>query len=231
MDLNIFDSYNLRARLSVIAFYIAPFIIDFFFITGQEVSLTENIIITLIAVIIGQCLLNICRSKKDLVKSKCATNYLQPSSNLNKETRKRYYRKLSSFEPEFVDFACEEDEWNDKISYNLCNSVVTWLSSKTRDKKVFHLVYEENINYGYHRNMQNLKTLGIIFNIIALVILLLNIWFPFFETLKESNIKFLIAISVHILEIVYLHFFITKIPVEVSAQRFARALIETIDVI
>lgn len=64
MDLNIFDSYNLRARLSVIAFYAAPFVIDVFFITGQKFSLTENIILTLIAVVICQCLLNICRSKK-----------------------------------------------------------------------------------------------------------------------------------------------------------------------
>lgn len=52
MDLNIFDSYNLRARLSVIAFYAAPFVIDVFFITGQKFSLTENIILTLIAVVI-----------------------------------------------------------------------------------------------------------------------------------------------------------------------------------
>lgn len=53
MDLNIFDSYNLRARLSVIAFYAAPFVIDVFFITGQKFSLTENIILTLITVVIA----------------------------------------------------------------------------------------------------------------------------------------------------------------------------------
>ena len=105
MDLNIFDSYNLRARLSVIAFYAAPFVIDVFFITGQKFSLTENIILTLITVVICQCLLNICRSKKDSAKVNYAASYLQPNSGLSTEIRKRYYRKLASFEPEYRMFA------------------------------------------------------------------------------------------------------------------------------
>lgn len=231
MDLNIFDSYNLRARLSVIAFYAAPFVIDVFFITGQKFSLTENIILTLITVVICQCLLNICRSKKDSAKVNYAASYLQPNSGLSTETRKRYYRKLASFEPEFRIFACDESEWNERISYDLCRSVIAWLSSKTRDKKVFHLVYEENINYGYHRNMRNLKKLGIIFNIIALFILFLSIWLPYLETLKQSTVKYVISMSVHILEIAYLCVCITKNSVNVSAKRYARALIETIDII
>ena len=76
---------------------------------------------------------------------------------------------------------------------------------------MFHLVYEENINYGYYRNMRNLKKLGIIFNIIALFILLLSIWFPYLETLKQSTVKYVISMSVHILETAYYVFVLRKI--------------------
>lgn len=231
MDFNIFDSYNLRARVSVIIFYIAPFLIDINFIVGKQFSVSENIIITVITVVICQCLLNICRPKCGSTKRNYAALFLMPNSKLSKEVRTRYYRKIATFEPEFRDFDISEEKWSDNISYELCESVISWLCAKTRDKKTFHLVYEENINYGYYRNMWNLKILGIIFNSIALVIIILQICFPFVEAFKQGNSTTIISMLLHLSEILFLCFGITKNSIKVSAKRYAKALIETIDII
>ncbi len=231
MDLNIFDSYNLRARVSVIIFYIAPFLIDLFFIVGKEFSVTENIIITIITVVICQCLLNISRPKCDFFKRNYVAQLLMPNSNLPNEVRKRYYRKISTFEPEFRAFDTSEEKWNDNVSYELCESIVSWLCEKTRDKKTFHLVYEENINYGYYRNMWNLKILGIILNSIALVMIIINIWFLRLETFRQSDATTMISIFLHLSAIIFLCFCITKKSIEASAKRYAKALIGTIDII
>ncbi len=45
---------------------------------------------------------------------------------------------------------------------------IRFLRDKTRDRKKFNLVFEENCNYGFRRNLWGLKPLGAVVTIIAL---------------------------------------------------------------
>lgn len=231
MKLDIFDSYNFRARISVMLFFAFPFIIDWLFILGSKFSVTENIFVVVSLVVIFQSLLNVSRPKDKQFNKNYAAHILSTKSQLSDITRKRYYRKLATFEPEFADFNCQKSEWKSKISDDLCESAVTWLRSKTRDKTIFYLVHEENTNYGYYRNMCKLKTAGIILNSIAVTILLVVLICPHFESYKLSNIEMLIVISIHLFQTVYLCLVITKKAVEIAAKRYAKHLVEAIDII
>lgn len=58
---------------------------------------------------------------------------------------------------------------------HLYDSWVAWLRERTRDKKLFPLVFAENCNYGFRRNLWGLKSLGITTSIVAFVAILINL--------------------------------------------------------
>ncbi len=232
MSLNLFDAYNLRARTSVVLFYALPFIFDVIAFCGNGITAVEEIVMTVLIFVTVQCSLHLCRPNHQPFNKNFAAELLMPDSGVSEITLKRYYRKIASFEPEFSEFGnVDLNNAQGKITTNLCESVVTWLRAKTRDNKVFRLVYEENINYGFIRNMYNLKWFGIIFNCIALTLLGVFFFTPFLESSKPSLLLMVLETAAHIMVTVYLIAAITEKKVEVSAKRYAKALIETIDLI
>ena len=50
-----------------------------------------------------------------------------------------------------------------------CASAIQWLRNNTRENR---LVQEENMLWGFYKNLLNLKIIGIIFSIIAIIILI-----------------------------------------------------------
>lgn len=52
---------------------------------------------------------------------------------------------------------------------------VHFLRSKTRDQKAYPLIFEENCNYGFRRNLWGMKPLGIIFSILGIVVIIIVI--------------------------------------------------------
>jgi len=45
---------------------------------------------------------------------------------------------------------------------------IEFLQGKTRDRKKFNLVFEENCNYGFRRNLWDLKPVGVAVTVLAL---------------------------------------------------------------
>jgi len=84
---------------------------------------------------------------------------------LAKETRERYRLKLESINPGFrVPTELEELADPDKADQRY-DSVCLFLREFTRNKAVFPLVYAENVNYGFRRNLLAMKPAGIVLNI------------------------------------------------------------------
>ena len=232
MSLNLFDAYNLRARTSVVLIYAIPYVFDILAFCGKGISAVEGAVLTVMVFVTVQCTLHLCRPNHQMFNKNYAAELLMPDSVIPKTTLKRYYRKITSLEPEFSAFGnMDENNTQEKITTDLCESVVTWLRAKTHDNKVFRLVYEENINYGFMRNMFNFKRIGIIFNCIVLAFLTIIFFTPLIENYKPTHFMLALEIAAHVMEIIYLIAAITRKKVEVSAKRYAKALIETIDLI
>jgi len=51
-------------------------------------------------------------------------------------------------------------------AYDTC---VRWLLEQTRDQKKFSLLFEENCNYGFRRNLWGLKPVGVAVTVLALI--------------------------------------------------------------
>jgi len=64
----------------------------------------------------------------------------------------------------------QAEEFSDpKHSDDIYDACVRWLLEKTRDKKKFSLVFEENCNYGFRRNLWGMRAWAILVSAISLL--------------------------------------------------------------
>ena len=55
-----------------------------------------------------------------------------------------------------------EESANAQHADNIYDTCVRWLLEQTRDQKKFNLLFEENCNYGFRRNLWGMKPMGIV---------------------------------------------------------------------
>jgi hypothetical protein len=82
-------------------------------------------------------------------------------SRLNSITLKRYHSKLQTLLPELKIPTASEEAQSPSTANRIYDSCVHFLREKTRDRKQFPIVFAENINYGFRRNLWALKAFGV----------------------------------------------------------------------
>jgi hypothetical protein len=90
-------------------------------------------------------------------------------SRLAPETKRRYHEVLTQLVPQLcLPSAATEaaDMYSADSSYESCSA---FLRERTRDKKVFPLVFAENVNYGFRRNLWSMRRAGVTLCLLALV--------------------------------------------------------------
>ncbi|HEX3739423.1 MAG TPA: hypothetical protein VHV29_06825 [Terriglobales bacterium] len=149
-------------------------------------------------------------------------------TRLNAHTLARYHLRLCSLLPDIkLPTAAQEKEHATEADEKYA-SCVDYLLSKTRDKERFQLLFQENMNYGFRRNLWALKPIGItlcIFSLAALAVLTrvqaranAVVWF--------GNIT---AISIVSLLLVWWFIRITPNWVRIAADGYAERLLASID--
>lgn len=153
-----------------------------------------------------------------------AQEYLLPSnSKIDSETKKRYYKFLSSHIDNFK--ICDND---DEMSPYVATAV-TWLISKTRDVNKFPLIAEENANFGFSYNLLGLKPLGVTLSIFGIVITLILTVLCLENIISIKIDGILVSLVVHLIFLVLWIFVITKELVISSGCKYARALLSVCD--
>jgi hypothetical protein len=119
------------------------------------------------------------------------------------------------------------DEANDPAKadhfYTACGN---WLRENTRDHDKFNILFEENISYGFHRNLLGLRTIAFVLDGLVIAICVVWLWFrrPFSIndrlTLTLSAIICLTAVQG-----VYLGLWIAPQGAIDAAHRYGRQLI------
>lgn len=102
------------------------------------------------------------------------------------------------------------------------SAACNWLRSRTRDRKLFPLVFEENVNYGYQRNLLACRTWGLAACGVCLLSAPFAIYYgrlPIAETVVTA------------LLMLYLGFTVTEDGLRRQAGTYARRLLEAIDVL
>lgn len=224
MNIKIFDSYNIRARLSVYTIIIAPIILTLYVLYEPIRSFTFSVVLIAIITSFSNYLFALQRYKQREKNHKnTAAEFLYiDDPHIDKKTKQRYYRKLSKIDKSFevMNHPMDSEEFK-----QTCYSAVQWLRSNTRNSK---LVQEENIMCGFYKNLISLKSVGIAFTIVAFFILIISSvpTTPLSFIQSKTNI---ILIFVDIGVILFWKFGVNEKIHSVLCEKYAYALLETLD--
>jgi hypothetical protein len=99
---------------------------------------------------------------------KPTTRFLSHSSSpLNAQTLERYHKKLKKLRRDFRLPTAEEEAADPVAAKTVYESCVDYLLERTRDTKEFALVFSENVNYGFRRNLWGMRPAGLSIAVLA----------------------------------------------------------------
>ena len=161
------DSYNFKARLQPVLLILLPIIIMLMLLLPEIESIRA--IIVAIAVFCGLTTwftqLGRDRGKKmeprlyRLWGGKPSVAMLRHRNLLlAKETKYRYRTFLENNVPKLRLATPEEEQKNPDKADDGYENATSWLLAKTRERSRFHMIFEENVNYGFRRNLWAAKT-------------------------------------------------------------------------
>lgn len=224
---SIFDNYERNARLYPALIALLPLCVG----VGHSISWVIGIKTTILSTIIylGVALLlgNIAR---DLGKRKerqlfdswhgapSVSILFTTDMTINSESKKIYHTALAKL----TNIKAPTKQTEAKDIAKATTIYAAWsdfLRQKTRDKKKYELVYKENVNYGFRRNLLGLKPIAACSSIISLFMIILNL--P--NHIDLSTIMTLTFIGVYSLLIM---FYIKPSWVKIVADEYAKRLIE-----
>ena len=233
------DQYSLKARVYPAIVVVLPILfLAIFYITDFEVYyhyITAFISIGLLSYLLSHLGRDAGKSKEsklyELWDGKPTTQILRHSNSiLDIRTKERYYRTLQE-KIEGLNIPTLDEEKQDTTSTDeIYNSCATYLISKTRDTSKYNLLFSENINYGFRRNLWGMKTLGL-FILLFCFFIHLTIATDFF-----SSISFLPNIDLYLyiafaIDLCFWLFVVKPNWVKTVAFEYAKRLYETLELI
>ena len=227
MKLELLDAYNVRARMSASILLLAPIPITFFFLFEEVHTFGTSSIILLVLLTLTNYIPILQRTINSRRPSgiNYAARLLEVNDNtLDTELKLRYYAKLSELDKSFECFKKPEDTPKFKCA---CESAVAYLRNKTRNN---HLVQEENINFGFCKNLFAGKVAGIIISVLcaAFTGVFSMLKYRSFSEIPTQNY---LAFATDGLMLLFWVFFVTNKALEQTGIAYAKTLISSIDTI
>jgi hypothetical protein len=156
------------------------------------------------------------------------TMFRHRDSRIDSITKDRYHRKLASLvkgtKPPSISAEQADPEGADKI-YTAWSH---YLRSNTRDTKKYTLVFQENINYGYRRNVWGLRVIGIVVSSVCCVVALGWLWL-IFDHGKRPTLQAWAALAWSFAFLLLWLFRFTARWVRIPADAYAERLVESVE--
>lgn len=246
MDL-VTDPYNRRARLQP-ALFVMLTILLIGLLLYPEIETRAATILTILAYFGGSILLTQMgreRGKKiepnsfDVWSGKPSVALIRHrDTRLNSVTKSRYHQFLQKNIPHFKLPSKDQEKQSPSAADEIYQAATDWLLSKTRDTTKFRLIFEENMNYGFRRNLYALKPAALFLDFLlgAGVIVVMAMQEAFkaddvFQSLTEIDSHLYIAFAVVILHILAMVFVVTKTWVKTTADAYGQQLLAACDVL
>ena len=156
-------------------------------------------------------------------------------TRLSASTKNRYRAFLQRVVPELALASAEDERANPEEAEDGYESANSWLLARTRDRERFGLLFRENINYGFRRNVWALRPWA--FGLEAVAIMVVGV--VTLESWTGELATTIHAISVEVwasfvLTVVHGFFFAFKIRegwVRLAAEAYAQQLLAACDVL
>ena len=144
--------------------------------------------------------------------------------------RARYHRKLQQLVPDLRLPSASDEAACPAAADQIYDAYVRYLIAQTRDREKFPLVLEENINYGFRRNLWGMRSAGIVLSATAWAI---SAYFLYLR-LKFADPLWIAWAAVLIASLCLLTLWLFRIRpawVFVPAKAYAQRLLEACDML
>ena len=231
MKIDLFDRYDIRARICALIFVVSPFLLDAYILVDAVRNISFTAIIT--AVLIASSGLFSCwirYSGNTASRGDYIAEFLLPeSSAISTTSRERYWKKLQDLEPSFSGLSSD----NATKRKETAESVSPWLREQTRTGE-FKLIQEENMNYGFIRNVFSVKSIFLwTFSIYSLLLIsvaiITNLDLSLKDYLMTIPTEHVVCGIIHITTYLIWFFGVTPRILDFSARKYAMAVIRAID--
>lgn len=140
--------------------------------------------------------------------------------NIDPVTKARYHQGLIKLGAIGQLPDADTERADPKAADDCYEGATTWLHGRTRSRKDFPLVFEENVNYGYMRNLLACKPWGLVVSLLSLAVIGIAFWLGHLPVIEG-----IAAVGVAI----YLIFAVTERGLRSIADAYAYNLLEAID--
>ncbi len=230
-----FDSYTIHARIIPVLIVILPVLLV---LTIWASSVKEVFGGTVATACLYAIIAQVGRDfgKKSELKlfetwgGMPSTRMLRHSgSYLSVLTLNRYHKKLINIVPNVSNMPTKDQERQDpKAADTIYASCADWLRVNTRSHERFPLVYEENKNYGFRRNVFGLRLLGITVSSLSALLLFIVLGYKLYFSGKIDYVEGSIIIF-NLLLVMFWVFYVSPAWVRVAAEEYAKRLVEACD--
>jgi hypothetical protein len=143
-------------------------------------------------------------------------------------TKARCHKKMSRLVKEAI-APSSADEIADPVAADrVYTAWSTYIRVNTRDTRKFPLLFQENINYGYRRNVWGLRSTGIVVTAFSLIGAVAWLYMRF-RSSRQISVELTIASIVILILLLLWLFRFTADWVRIPANAYAERLIEAID--
>lgn len=206
--LKIFDAYSLRARLFPAIIAAAPALAALALLISWKSFELSNAIATVAILVLLFAIADFARARGRAIEAKLFAKlggkpsivmFRRSDPTIDNSIKDRYRNFLAAKLGVTAPTATQEHEDRSAADsfYEQCG---VWLRQNTRDTKQFHLLFSENVTYGFRRNLLGVRWLAIILNLVVVVICLLLIWrshWNWTAPLGQRTIVILLIAAVH----------------------------------
>ncbi|MGM4927668.1 hypothetical protein [Tardiphaga sp. 619_E2_N8_5] len=228
------DAYTMRARLVPAIIAGAPaFAFAAIFVSWGKLGLTHLIAGTALTVLFA-VFADIARRRGRAIEPSIiakmgglpTTVTLRHSdATYDAHTKSDFHKFIASKLSEPAPTAEEEAADPEKADAYYVRGVI-WLRENTRNQKKFDVLFNENVSYGFRRNLFGLKESGFLLNAFIVVVCLAIFWYRWpIDWSNGFNGKLLAVIVIAALHAGYLAIFVTERSVFDAARIYARQLL------
>jgi hypothetical protein len=144
---------------------------------------------------------------------------------LDTDSKDRYRAFLASKLKRTAPTAAEEAQ-NQAVADAFYEQAGTWLRENTRDVKKFSILFNENITYGYRRNLLGLKWIALGLNLVVVAICAGLLWHNAPVNINDAFAgRVLVVLVVAAIHALYILTVVNRRNVIVAARTYARQLI------
>lgn len=251
---NLFDSYSRQARLFPGLLTIFPPLLAI--LAWFPWLILSSVMASLLTLAMSCGLLyglaSYTRTKGRRVEAKLikkwggwpSTLLLRHSSSLDTYTRKRYHDFLEAALPSMVFPGPEQEKYHPKEADDVYASAVKWLIERTRSSKDFPMLFRENVQYGFRRNLLGLKPMAIFLCIMTCAVSFLAVtyssdniinalksldWRAAIVILDGYGAAVISAVVINLVAVPVWIFLVTKKWVQEAGFQYAAALLACCD--